>query len=132
MATTTNRSLRYPTAGQEPDVNGDIQRLAEDVDADLDGLHDTLPSKVAVGAGTISIGSAVASVTQVVTLPAGFTVAPQVFLQSTANVAGRASLLSLYVNATTTSQFTVKMQTADNANTGTSYAIAYNWLAVQA
>lgn len=133
MPVTTNRNYRYPGAGVEPDVNGDIQRLGEDVDADMAATLAALaklPGRIQTGSATISIGSGVASATQVITFPVAFTAAPNVFLQSTANVAGRASLLSLYVNATTATQFTCKMQTADNANTGTSYAIAYNWIAV--
>ena len=36
MAGTTPKGFRYPTAGDIPAVNTDIENLAEDVDAELD------------------------------------------------------------------------------------------------
>ncbi|QOP64224.1 minor tail protein [Arthrobacter phage Yavru] len=132
MATTTKRVYRYPGQGVEPDAAGDIQKLAEDVDNDVAKLFDGLPDKIQAGDDSISIGAGVASVTKTILFPTAFATVPKVTVQNTANVAGRASLLGLYVNSKTVSGFTVKMQTADNANIGTSYAIAFDWIAVSA
>lgn len=42
MPTTTNRAYRYPGQGVEPDVAGDVQKFAEDVDADVEALENEL------------------------------------------------------------------------------------------
>lgn len=132
MATTTKRSYRYPGQNGEPDVAGDLQRLAEDVDNDVDKLFAGLPDKIQAGSDSISIGAGAATITKVITFPTAFAATPTITLQNTANVAGRASLLTLYVTAKSATQFTVKMQTSDNAAAGTSYAISFEWIAVSA
>lgn len=104
-----------------------MQTQAESVEAALN----TMPYKIASGTGSISFGSGVASVTSTVSLPAGFTQAPAVTVTLGSNVAGRASLLLLSAYNPTTSGFTLKMQTSDNANIGTTYTLTFNWIAVQ-
>lgn len=131
MATTLDRSYRYPGQGIEPDVAGDIQRLAEDVSADVAKLYKNLPIKIAYGQDSIAIGAGSVTATKDITLPAGFASAPLVYLQNMSNVAGRAALLDLYVNdPRTSSAFRVKMQTSDNAAIGTGYTIAFAWVAI--
>ncbi|QIN94480.1 minor tail protein [Arthrobacter phage Whytu] len=132
MATTTKRSYRYPGQGQEPDAAADIQKLAEDVDNDVAKLFDGLPDKIQAGDDSISIGAGATSITKTILYPTAFATVPKVTVQNTANVGGRASLLTLYVNSKTVNGFTVKMQTSDNAAIGTSYAIAFDWIAVGA
>jgi hypothetical protein len=40
-------------------------------------------------------------------------------------------MLNFYAYNITTTQFTLKMITADGANVGTGFTISYNWIAVQ-
>ncbi|WP_157372116.1 hypothetical protein [Arthrobacter sp. Soil736] len=87
--------------------------------------------KIDAGQGMQGIGAGVASVTQTVMLPVGLTLPPVITVQDAANVAGRASLPTFYVNGTTEAQLTLKMQTSDNANIGTRYNIVVNWIATQ-
>lgn len=132
MANTDTQAIPYGGPNDAPDVPYWLQRMAERVAALFDAADASrakLPGQVVSGSDSISIGSGVASVTKTITLPPGFSAAPFVVLQNTANVTGRASLLNLYVNNTTKDQFTVKMQTSDNANIGTSYSIVFNWMA---
>lgn len=132
MANTPALAIPYASPADAPDVPYWSQRQAERVDALIQQVNTDrarLPVQVVSGSDTITIGAAAATATKVITLPPGFAAPPFVVLQNTANVAGRASLLMLYVNATTKDQFTVKIQTSDNANVGTSYNIVFNWQA---
>jgi len=134
MTDTLNRGYPYPQPTADPDVPYWLQRLAEDVDTDVHPLAQQLarlPYKVASGTSTISIGSAVASATLTVTLPAGFTATPAVTATMATATAGRASLLNIVVTNSTSTSFVVRLYTSDNANTGTSYTIGFNWIAVQ-
>lgn len=105
-----------------------MQTQAESVEAALN----TMPYKVASGSGSLAIASSAASATATVTLPAGFTLPPVITVQNITNGAGRANMLNFYVYSVTSTQFTLKLATADGATVGTSYTIYYNWLAMQA
>lgn len=132
MANTPTQAIPYCAPSDAPDVPYWSQRQAERTAALFDAADTSrakLPGQIVSGSDSIAIGAGAASITKVITLPPGFSAPPFVVLQNTANVAGRASLLGLYVNSTTKDQFTVKMQTADNAAIGTSYTIVFNWLA---
>jgi hypothetical protein len=91
--------------------------------------RDGLPYKTASGTGTLAIGAANTSVSSTVNFPAGaFTQVPVVQVTFASNAA-RASMISAY--STTTSSFTIKMQTCDGATYGSSFTLAFNWVAVQ-
>jgi hypothetical protein len=105
-----------------------MQTQAESVET---ALNSFFPYKIASGSGSIGITSTQASVTATVTLPAGFTLPPVITVQNTTNGAGRSLMLNLYVYSISATQFTLKLATADGANTGTGYTISYNWIAVQ-
>ncbi|MFE5839131.1 hypothetical protein [Arthrobacter sp. NPDC056493] len=105
-----------------------MQTQAESIET---ALNTFFPYKIASGSGSVTIGSAVASATATVTLPAGFTLPPVITVQNTTNGAGRSLMLNFYVYSISATQFTLKLATADAANTGTSYTISYNWTAVQ-
>lgn len=123
MPNTLTRPITYPAGGAAPNVPLVMQTMAESVQTQL--------LKIKAGSGTISIGAGVASTTLAVTFPeGGFSAPPVVTVTNTANVAGRASLLNLYVNGITATGFTLKMQTSDNANIGTSFSIGFNYVAV--
>jgi hypothetical protein len=92
--------------------------------------RDGLPTRLQFGQDSIFIGAAVAVATLTVTFPTAFTVAPKVVASMVTATAGRASLLGIQVTATTTTNFTLRLYTSDNANTGTSYTITFNWIAV--
>jgi hypothetical protein len=127
MPSTLRFGIQYPAGTVAPNVPLVMQTQAESVETAMN----TLPYKVMSGAGSITIGSAVASATQTVTIPAGFTIAPVVTVQNTTNGAGRANMLNIYVYSITTTSFILKLATADGANTGTSFTISYNWIAMQ-
>lgn len=128
MPSTLRFGLQYPSGSQTPNVPLNMQIQAESVEAALN----TMPYKMVSGSGSLAIGSAVASVTTTVTIPAGFTLPPVITVQNTTNGAGRANMLNFYVYNVTATSFTLKLQTADAANTGTSFTIGYNWIAMQA
>lgn len=96
----------------------------------IDAGYGKLPKKMAGGADTMSIGAGASSVTKVINLPAGFTAPPVVLLQNAANRGLRAALLILDAYSVTNTQFTIKMQTSDNAAIGTAFDINIYWLAV--
>lgn len=134
MGTTVNYAIPYPGVNDAPDGPFSFQAGAEATDAAIKGQSDRLdklPVKVATGSATLTFGAGVAFITSNVALPAGFTVAPIVTVTLGSNVAGRASLLLLSAYGATTSGFTIKMQTSDNANIGTSYNITFQWTAIQ-
>ena len=137
MPNTVNRGYPYPGVSQVPDIPYDMQQLTEAIDADVEDIDTRLvdltaamPAAIQAGSGTIAIGAGVPSATLAVTFPAAFAAAPVVVVTCTANVAGRASLLKLYANNTTASGFTLKMQTSDNQDIGTSFNIGFTWVAV--
>lgn len=127
MPSTLRFGLQYPSGSSTPNVPLSMQSLAESTETALN----TMPYKIASGTATLSFGAGVASVTSNVALPAGFTLPPVVTVTLASNVAGRASLLLLSAYSATTTGFTIKMQTSDNANIGTTYSLTFNWTAVQ-
>jgi hypothetical protein len=134
MPNTINRAYPYPLPTADPDVPYWNQQLAEALDVDMKARVDALaklPTKVAKGQDSIFIGAAVANASLTVNLPAGFTVAPIVTASIVTATAGRASLLQLSITSQTTTTFVARLYTSDNANTGTSYTITFNWIAVQ-
>lgn len=128
MPSTLRFGIQYPAGSAVPNVPLSMQTQAESVES---ALNNNFPYKIASGTGTISIGSAVSFATLVVNLPAGFTATPAVTASMTTATAGRASLLNMVVTGSTATSFTVRIYTSDNANTGTSYTIGFNWIAVQ-
>lgn len=129
---TTPRGYAYPGVNDAPDGPYAVQALAEDVDADVQARADhlaRLPTRVQFGQDSIFIGAAVAVQTLTVTFPVAFAVAPKVVASLVTATSGRASLLNIQVTASTTTSFTARLYTSDNANTGTSYTIAFNWIA---
>lgn len=132
MAATPSQAIPYASPADAPDVPYWLQRIAERVAAlfdSSDGKFSKLPGQIASGSDSIAITTNQTSVTKTITLPPGFSAPPFIVLQNTANVAGRASLLNLYVNNATKDNFVVKMQTSDNAVIGTSFTIVFNWQA---
>jgi hypothetical protein len=132
MANTVNRIYPYPGVNDAPDGPYAVQRLAEAVDVDVKAQSDRLdklPVRLQVGQDSIFIGAAVAVQTQTITFPVAFATAPKVVASLVTATAGRASLLNIQVTASTTTGFTARLYTSDNANTGTSYTIAFNWIA---
>jgi hypothetical protein len=128
----TPRGYNYPGVNDAPDGPYGIQRLAENVDADVQVQANKLaklPAQITAGQDSIFIGAAVATATLTVTFPAAFATVPKVVASMVTATAGRASLLGLQVTAQTTTGFTVRLYTSDNANTGTSYTITFNWIA---
>lgn len=128
MPTTLRFGITYPSGSTTPNVPLSMQTQAESVEA---ALNTSFPYKIASGTATLSFGAGVAFITSNVALPAGFTQAPAVTVTLASNVAGRASLLLLSAYSATTTGFTMKMQTSDNANMGTTYSLTFNWTAVQ-
>jgi hypothetical protein len=133
MATTNDaQAIPYCGPNDAPDVPYWQQRQAERIAALLTA-HDTdfskIPGMVVSGSDSITIASTASSATKTIQLPPGFTAPPFVVLQNTANPAGRAAMLNLYVNATTKDKFDVKIQTADNNAVTVGYSIVFNWMA---
>jgi hypothetical protein len=114
-----------------PTLNTNFSTIADEVNKNVDGLGTPIASRIASGTTTLNLTSAQTNLTQVVTLPAGFTVAPIVVASININSAGRALMLSLMTYSISTTQFTVKLATSDGAAIGTSYAIIVNWVAIQ-
>jgi hypothetical protein len=128
MPSTLRFGIQYPSGSTTPNVPLSMQTQAESIET---ALNTSFPYKIASGSGSLSITSTQASVTTTVTLPAGFTLPPVVTVQNTTNGAGRSLMLNFYVYSISATQFTLKLATADAANTGTGYTISYNWTAIQ-
>ncbi|AYN55954.1 hypothetical protein QEX65_gp13 [Arthrobacter phage Noely] len=141
MGTTLKRGYRYPGQGAEPDVAGDVQKLAEDVSVDVDGVATDvaglkakrIPAGTQAGMVTVTVNNATAAGSVAVAFPAAFAAAPNGVVLTMGQVSGSASTmrrLQTRVTAVTATGFTANLETSDGSNVGATFAVPCHWVAV--
>lgn len=131
MTDTLNRGYPYPAPTADPDVPYWLQRLAEDVDADMVATLAKLaklPVRIAAGTANLSVGAANTNISSNVNFGVTFDSAPLVLITGATN-ALKASVYSAYSSSTT--GFTAKVQTADGSTYGSAFSLAFTWVAIQ-